>query len=59
MSSRPLFAASLIVVVDGYISEGGIINTKKLQVILDDMTQREQEMFEKEERVFRLEMAQE
>jgi 5'-3' exoribonuclease 1 len=48
VSSRPLFAALLTVVVDGYINEGGVINTKRLQVILDEMSQWEQEVFEKE-----------
>ncbi|OBZ66144.1 5'-3' exoribonuclease 1 [Grifola frondosa] len=34
--------------LDGYINEGGTINTKRLQVILDEMAEWEQEIFEKE-----------
>ena len=48
MSFRLLSAALLTVVADGYINEGGVINTKRLQVILDEMTQWEQGVFEKE-----------
>jgi 5'-3' exoribonuclease 1 len=33
---------------DGYINEGGKINVKRLQVVLDEMAQWEQEVFEKE-----------
>jgi len=48
VSSLPFFAALLTVIEDGYINEGGVINTKRLQVILDEMTRWEQEVFEKE-----------
>ena len=49
MFSRPLFAASLtVVIVDGYMYEGGVINMKRLQVALDEMTHREQGVLEKE-----------
>ncbi|EDQ98306.1 uncharacterized protein LACBIDRAFT_242223, partial [Laccaria bicolor S238N-H82] len=34
--------------LDGYTNEGGVINTKRLQVILDEMTPWEQGVFEKE-----------
>ncbi|KAF5374511.1 hypothetical protein D9615_009091 [Tricholomella constricta] len=34
--------------MDGYINEGGTINTKRLQLVLDEMAQWEQEVFEKE-----------
>lgn len=34
--------------LDGYINEGGVINTKRLQVVLDEMTIWEREIFEKE-----------
>ena len=34
--------------VDGYINENGVINVKRLQVVLDEMAQWEQEVFEKE-----------
>ncbi|KAG6840893.1 hypothetical protein C0991_003417 [Blastosporella zonata] len=34
--------------MDGYINEGGTINTMRLQLVLDEMTQWEQEVFEKE-----------
>ena len=34
--------------LDGYINEGGTINTKRLQVILDEMAVWEREVFEKE-----------
>lgn len=34
--------------VDGYINENGVINTKRLQVILDAMAEWEREVFEKE-----------
>jgi 5'-3' exoribonuclease 1 len=33
---------------DGYINEGGVIKTKRLQVILNEMGDWEQEIFEKE-----------
>lgn len=33
---------------DGYLNEGGVINTKRLQVILDEMAEWEKEIFEKE-----------
>jgi len=33
---------------DGYINESGTINTKRLQVVLDEMAQWEREIFEKE-----------
>ena len=34
--------------LDGYINEGGTINTKRLQVVIDGMKEWEREMFEKE-----------
>ncbi|KAF9037608.1 exonuclease II [Panaeolus papilionaceus] len=34
--------------LDGYINEGGAINTQRLQVVLDEMMLWEQEVFEKE-----------
>ena len=34
--------------IDGYLNEGGTINTKRLQVILDEMADWEREVFEKE-----------
>jgi 5'-3' exoribonuclease 1 len=34
--------------IDGYINENGAINTKRLQLVLDEMAQWEQEVFEKE-----------
>ncbi|KAI0663830.1 exonuclease II [Cubamyces menziesii] len=34
--------------LDGYINENGVINTKRLQVILDEMAEWEREVFEKE-----------
>ncbi|KAG6832742.1 hypothetical protein H0H87_000591 [Tephrocybe sp. NHM501043] len=34
--------------MDGYINESGSINTKRLQLVLDEMAQWEQEIFEKE-----------
>jgi 5'-3' exoribonuclease 1 len=33
---------------DGYINQGGVINTKRLQVVLDEMTIWERDIFEKE-----------
>lgn len=39
---------SLIDILDGYINESGVINTKRLQVILNEMAEWEQEVFEKE-----------
>lgn len=33
---------------DGYLNENGVINTKRLQVILDEMAEWEKEIFEKE-----------
>ena len=35
-------------VADGYLNENGTINTKRLQVILDEMAEWEREVFEKE-----------
>jgi len=35
-------------IIDGYINESGTINTKRLQLVLDEMAQWEQEVFEKE-----------
>jgi 5'-3' exoribonuclease 1 len=35
-------------VSDGYINESGAINTRRLQVIIDEMALWEQEVFEKE-----------
>lgn len=35
-------------VLDGYLNENGVINTKRLQVILDEMAVWEREIFEKE-----------
>lgn len=34
--------------IDGYINESGTINTRRLQVILDEMAEWEKEVFEKE-----------
>ncbi|KAG6877497.1 hypothetical protein C0993_006599 [Termitomyces sp. T159_Od127] len=34
--------------MDGYINESGVINTQRLQLVLDEMAQWEQEIFEKE-----------
>ena len=34
--------------VGGYLNDSGLIDTKRLQVILDEMAQWEQEVFEKE-----------
>lgn len=34
--------------LDGYINEGGVINPKRLQVVLDEMTIWEREIYEKE-----------
>ncbi|KAJ7868462.1 exonuclease II [Mycena leptocephala] len=34
--------------LDGYMNEGGVINTQRLQVVLDEMALWEQEVFEKE-----------
>ena len=34
--------------VDGYLNENGVINTNRLQVILDEMAEWEREVFEKE-----------
>lgn len=34
--------------LDGYINESGSINTKRLQVVLDEMADWEREVFEKE-----------
>jgi 5'-3' exoribonuclease 1 len=34
--------------LDGYINENGSIHTKRLQLVLDEMAQWEQEVFEKE-----------
>ncbi|PPQ77620.1 hypothetical protein CVT25_011231 [Psilocybe cyanescens] len=34
--------------MDGYINESGTINTKRLQVVLDEMTQWEEEVFQRE-----------
>ena len=34
--------------IDGYINESGKINTTRLQVVLDEMTLWEREVFEKE-----------
>jgi 5'-3' exoribonuclease 1 len=33
---------------DGYLNESGTINTKRLQAVLDEMVQWEQEVFERE-----------
>lgn len=38
----------LISELDGYLNESGTINTKRLQVILDEMAEWEREIFEKE-----------
>ena len=35
-------------VLDGYINESGVINTTRLQLVLDEMAHWEQEVFEKE-----------
>ncbi len=42
--SRPEFNLD----ADGYLNENGVINTKRLQVILDEMAVWEKEVFEKE-----------
>ncbi|THH31525.1 hypothetical protein EUX98_g2669 [Antrodiella citrinella] len=34
--------------LDGYLNEGGVINTQRLQVILDEMAEWEKEIFQKE-----------
>lgn len=34
--------------LDGYVNEGGSINTRRLQVVLDEMVSWEQEIFERE-----------
>ncbi|KAJ7067517.1 exonuclease II, partial [Mycena amicta] len=34
--------------MDGYINESGVINTRRLQIVLDEMGEWEQEVFEKE-----------
>lgn len=39
---------SLFACADGYINESGIINVKRLQVILDEMAEWEKEVFQKE-----------
>ena len=38
----------LIACLGGYINENGTIDTKRLQVVLDEMAQWEREIFEKE-----------
>lgn len=38
----------MFLLVDGYVNENGVINTKRLQVILDEMAEWEREVFEKE-----------
>jgi 5'-3' exoribonuclease 1 len=38
----------LTVTLGGYLNESGVINTKRLQVILDEMIEWEKEVFEKE-----------
>jgi 5'-3' exoribonuclease 1 len=38
----------LFLVADGYINESGTINTRRLQVVLDEMALWEKEIFEKE-----------
>ena len=40
--------SSLHAHIDGYLNESGVINTKRLQVILDEMAGWEREIFEKE-----------
>jgi len=35
-------------IIDGYLNESGVIDTKRLQVILDEMIEWEKEVFEKE-----------
>ena len=39
---------SYVLLIDGYLNESGTINTKRLQVVLDEMGHREREIFEKE-----------
>lgn len=34
--------------IDGYMNESGTINTNRLQLVLDEMAQWEQEIFERE-----------
>jgi 5'-3' exoribonuclease 1 len=45
-SSSPV--AHGLINLDGYINESGVINTKRLQVVLDEMALWEREVFEKE-----------
>ena len=36
------------IILDGYLNESGLINTKRLQMVLDHMDQWEREIFERE-----------
>ena len=47
-SVETMFNIFLFFFVDGYINESGKISTTRLQVVLDEMTQWEREVFEKE-----------
>lgn len=42
------FAEGFFSLLDGYINESGLINPTRLQVVLDEMTHWEREIFEKE-----------
>jgi 5'-3' exoribonuclease 1 len=47
-SATPSNELANLFLADGYLNESGTINTKRLQVVLDEMGQWEQEVFEKE-----------
>ena len=42
------FCSPLFFIIGGYLNESGVIDTKRLQVILDEMVEWEKEVFEKE-----------
>ncbi|KAG2352965.1 hypothetical protein BDR07DRAFT_782713 [Suillus spraguei] len=42
------FVAHWLTISDNYINEGGVINTKRMQIVLDEMTIWERKIFEKE-----------
>ena len=42
------FSSSSFFVTDGYLNESGVINTKRLQVILDEMVEWDKDVFEKD-----------
>jgi 5'-3' exoribonuclease 1 len=46
--TKPVSSTCIQDVSDGYINESGTINTKRLQVVIDEMALWEQEVFEKE-----------